>query len=98
MKNTRFYLEFPDATAKRKSGKSNIGHSGNVIAIWPEQYYISVEGVMFDGMSGVYSCENSPVCSGGASLGYLQSNCKRISEKLAREIHPELFVRLDESE
>ena len=30
MKDVRFYLEFPTRTAKKRSGRQHIGHSGNV--------------------------------------------------------------------
>jgi hypothetical protein len=43
----------------------------------------------------VQDIPNNPVCFGSYSDGYLREKCKDISEKQAREIHPNLFKVLD---
>lgn len=97
MKGYKFFLEFPDNKTKRKSGRENIGHSGNCLALAtdPEFCYVSSGGIIQEGLSAVYFTPNSPVNWGGISWDYLRAKCKRISEAKAREIHPELFARLD---
>jgi hypothetical protein len=89
MKDVRFYLEFPSRTMKHKSGRANTGHSGNVFALFLEGDPVNLEG-----LGGVFSYPNSPVACTGTSREFL-TGCKRISERLAREIHPALFERLD---
>lgn len=86
MKDIRFYLEFPSKAAKHRSGKENKRHAGNVYAL-----YLDSKGRGTDfGVGAVYSWPNSPVATTGGSREWLQ-RCKRIPEKLAREIHPRLF-------
>jgi len=101
MKHARFYLEFPDVRAKERSGKENKGHSGNVVAVFDafgDGFVVRHDGCL-DSMSGIFEYPNSPVGSGGVSVHhYLQPQCKRVSERLARVIHPMLFERLDEDE
>jgi hypothetical protein len=96
MKGVRFYLEFPDKKTKKQSGKNNNGHSGNVTAVFFENYQISANKILFDIVGSVFFQKNSPVCSSTCSEKWLYENCKRISEKLAREIHPQLFLYLDD--
>lgn len=98
MKGYKFFLEFPDNKTKRKSGRGNIGHSGNCIALAtdPEFTYVRNGGIMQEGLSAIFYTRNSPVNWGSVSWDYLRENCKRISEAKAREIHPELFNRLDD--
>lgn len=97
MKGYKFYLEFPSAKVKRKSGKANTGHSGTVIALAtdPEFTYIRNGGIVTEGLAAVFLNPNSPVNWGSVSWDYLREKCKRISEAEAREIHPNLFKRLD---
>jgi|GEM_PF-3420002 len=98
MNGWRFYLEHETAQDKRK-GK----HTGNVVAIpvtehgtpdrnhcfWNDQTYFieCVAAVLFHA--------DSPACGCSVSVDWLRDVCKRISEQQAREIHPELFKRLE---
>ena len=88
MKGWRFYEEFKN---KRKGISA-----GNVCAvdldIAPQA--ISRNG-MLEGLAGVYDYPNSPVCWTGISPDFLRKECKRVPEKRARAVHPELFKRLD---
>ena len=94
MKYTRFYLEYPNKTENHKATRKNLGkHEGNVLALFFENY--SPFGT-YDCLSATFFYPNSPVSSGGVNREYLTDNCKRISEKQARKIHPALFERLDQ--
>lgn len=91
MKDVRFYLEYPSSADKRKGN-----HSGTVFAAF------SGNGTHFssgqwcqEGVGGVFDRPDSPVAGTSVSLQYLRKQCKRISEKQAREIHPNLFAYLD---
>lgn len=88
MRDVRFYLEFPNRSAKKRSGKLNLHHSGNVFARFSRR---------MDGLGSVYSRPNSQVASTTCSSEFLLQ-CKRISETIARKIHPALFVRLDSTD
>jgi len=99
MKGYIFYLEFPTAQAKRKATRKNlVGHSGNCIAVtsdnnerW-EQYKMN-RG--YPAIAAVQEIPNSPCCFDSVNSNYLKERCKRISEAQAREIHPNLFYRLE---
>jgi len=97
MKFVKFYLEYPNNAEKRRATRKDLGnHAGNVIAVLDNGTYISGGEPVGDSLSAVFFRPNSPVATGGVSLAYLRERAKRISEKQAREIHPELFLRLDQ--
>lgn len=102
MTGFRLYLEFPSATAKHNSGRSNQGHAGNVFAAYTERPYrrIGHDGrYVNDGVGAVLDEPNSPVASCAANVDeWLRKKCKRIPEALARQIHPALFAYLDSHE
>jgi len=91
MKNVRFYLEYPNKTEKNKVTVKNPGnHSGNCIAVLLDleanlNYCATFEAVFF--------CKNSDTSFGEVHLDYLREKCKRIPEKLAKEIHPKCWNR-----
>lgn len=98
MKSYRFYLEYPSAKDKRRATRTNLGeHSGAVIAVYLptkiEQYYINK---CFECASGVYEAKNPPVCWGSVDPNYLKERCKRIPERLVKDIHPRLMEYLTE--
>jgi hypothetical protein len=96
MKDVRFYLEFPSATAKKRSGKSNRGHAGNVFAGFVDQTFDSGGIWCMEGVGALFEYRDSPVCGTHAGVReFLRKQCKRIPERLARQIHPKLFERLD---
>lgn len=96
MRGVKFYLEYPNSKEKRKATRKDLGnHSGNVIAILENGTYISGGQAVKDGIAAVYDWPDSPPASTGVSLEYLRERAKRISEKTAREIHPQLFEWLD---
>jgi len=96
MKGIRFYLEYPNAAEKRKATRQALGnHTGNIIATLEGTEMVGRNGPQIDALAGVFYTDNSPVASGAVSFEYLRERTKRISEAQAREIHPELFKRLD---
>lgn len=95
MKDVRFYLEFPSRAAKKRSGKSNTGHCGNVFAVFNNG--LDPLTGYYEGIGAVLYAPNSPVASTATSREHL-SECKRVPEALARKIHPALFVRLDDKQ
>lgn len=86
MKNIRFYEEFKDSR-KRNSCKT-------VVAIYTDSDSIRYNRI--DAIVGVYDVANSLCCFTSVSSVYLKRRCKRISEQQAKQIHPNLFVRLEE--
>ena len=108
MLGINFYLDYPNKTEKHKGTRKDPGnHSGNVVAVmtryergkwsnFPD--WISYgSGPIAAAIGALLFVPNSPVCSTSVSMGYLDDRCKRISEKMAREIHPMLFTYLDQS-
>lgn len=89
MKGVRFYLQHDTPRDKRK-GK----HNGNVFAAFYENKFFSRLWLV-EGVGAVFYTPNSAVAGTSAAIEYLDSNCKRISEAKAREIHPALFAYLD---
>lgn len=98
MRGVRFYEEFDNKRNKRK-GISQ----GNVVAVFPENkrlehYADGTADLVLDCIAAVYSYPDSPVCGCGVSWGYLRESCKRISETEARQVHPQLFWVLDQTD
>lgn len=91
MQGIRFYEEFKNTSKTRGAGTV-------VAALVCNGLYYSNGKACYGALSGVYDRPDSPVASGGVSLEYLAQKCKHISESRAREIHPELFKRLDEED
>ena len=100
MKGIRFYLEYPSKKEKRKGTRKEPGnHLGQVVAVMYENgWWSETPGAwhyMYDCISALTRVPNSVVCGSSVSWGYLDEKCKRISEKQAREIHPNLFIYLE---
>lgn len=86
MKDFRFYEEFRN----KRRGES----AGTVVAVWlPSCRYGEWEG--FVSVFEHPNCATINYC--GGSYDYLRQNCKRISEERARQIHPNLFNRIEEA-
>ena len=98
MKGYRFYLEYPNKTEKNKATRKELGnHLGNVIALNTEaSVWTGYNTANHEGFAGILDTPDSPVAYTNISHGYLSERCKYINEQAARQIHPELFRRLDE--
>lgn len=92
MKGYRFYKEYDSPQDKRKD-KPN----GNVFATDEYQSPFRSEwGWNISGYGSVYPEPDSPCVYTSASMDWLRTCCKRISEHEAREIHPNLFKRIED--
>jgi len=95
MQGIRFYLDHETPSDKRKGV-----HTGNVTAVFIDSGFHrwvqeSQYEYCYEAIGAVLFSRNSPVCGTTASWEWLRTHAKRISEAMAREIHPELFKRLD---
>lgn len=91
MNGIRFYLDHEDEKAKRKGQ-----HQGNVTAVIVENgIFYSGNRACYEAIGAVLYHPNSPCASTAASLEWMRTCGKRISEQEARELHPELFRYLD---
>jgi hypothetical protein len=88
MKNVRFYLEYQSPQDKRKNK-----NSGNCVAVLTD--YPSNLGNVST-ICSVMSVPNSSCMFCEVSINHIQKSCKRVSEDVARIIHPNLFYRLGE--
>ena len=96
MKGLRFYEVYDTPQAKRKEEKS----TGNIIAIDVEsmlEYVYAGLGQLYTCLAATFFEPNSDVSCSQVHQDYLLDNCKRVSEKHAREVHPKLFARLEEA-
>jgi len=93
MDGITFYEEYTDKRKKKISTQ-------NCIAVFKENgiQHITQEGgttTFYECLSALFTYPDSSVASGGVSLEYIADYCRRVSEKHARNTHPELFKRLD---
>ncbi len=98
MDGYRFYLEYENKTKKNKATRKKTGdHTGNVVAVCYANAYYGSDGKMCqEAVGATFDHPDSAVCGTSVSFDYVSDNCKRISEKQAREIHPNLFTYLDD--
>jgi hypothetical protein len=87
MKGYRFYEELENK--RRVSEKSR----GTVFAVALD--LVNPFNGDYEGAGSVFSEPNSPCCWTGISRDYLTKDCRRVSEKRARAIHPALFEYLE---
>lgn len=73
------------------------GKHADCVAVYTDRslWFVSHGEVMREAVAGVYSQDNSPVCSTSVGAGWLRSRCVRIDEPTARKLHPALFEYLD---
>jgi hypothetical protein len=88
MKQTTFYHEFKD----KRRGQG----SGNCVATFGP-WSLCGGKLMRDAVAGIFDQPNTPVCITTVSKDYLRDICRRVSERAARKLHPQLFVYLDET-
>lgn len=95
MKGIRFYEELEHKNRKAEKSK------GTVVAVFYENGSFQTQVApnkwewAYEALAGLYDEPNSIVCSSSVPWIYLRTQCRRISEARAREIHPLLFERLD---
>lgn len=108
MEGVRFYAEMQDERGSKSGSRrwkpftratlaagAEEGQRCNVVAIFPGNSRL---GDQWDGIGSVLGTSNSPVCSVSPDSGYLRKRCVRVSEALARKLHPRLFATLDAME
>lgn len=92
MKDHKFYVEYPSTFDKRENTRGD-----NCLVIFGESF-ISGNEIVYECVATV-SMQERPNCPAIAesqvSVGHLRKFCKRVSEKRAREIHPNLFAYLE---
>lgn len=86
MRGIKFYEEF----INKRKGES----AGNCVAVFSDIEMRNPDGT-FSGVGAIYDHPNSPVASTGVAHAVLEKIFKRVSERRAREVHPELFRYLD---
>ena len=102
MKNFRFYVEYPmDVNPKNFSRKDLGKHSGNCLAVMTDTKQFVRDcarqvQVQYDCIGAIYFDANAQCAGSSCYADYLTKSCKRVSEKQAREIHPNLFAILDQ--
>jgi len=97
MKGFHFFLEYPLDVNPKKQTRKNLGvHTGNCIAVFQGREYILPGLTSVECIGAVYFVPNSDCCGSSASFDYLSKHCKRISEAMARVIHPKLFTYLEQ--
>lgn len=93
MKGYRFYEELEHKNRKGERSR------GTVVAVLLDgnnrPYYFQSSGSWCsDAIASLFDEPNSSVCSTSVGMTYLSGCCRRVSEKVAREIHPSLFEYL----
>ena len=99
MKGYYFFLEYPTNKDKRAGTRKNPGnHSGTVLAVnvTPGSYWITKGDICLEAYGSFLDIPNGSCCPTSCTDKYLRENCKRISEKMARTIHPKLFNYLEQ--
>ena len=94
MKGYRFYEELENKGRKAEQSK------GTIVAVLWENYQVELDGyneyyAQYDAVAGILDEPNSEAGSVVVPDRWLRENCKRVSERRAREIHPQLFAYLD---
>jgi hypothetical protein len=108
MRDITFYAEMPDSWASKAACKSHVaftrftlnhwaatGKHNNCLAVWGKPYLTQGPIPVNECLSAVLYTSNSDVNVGAVSREHLQKRCVRISEELARKLHPKLAARLD---
>jgi hypothetical protein len=101
MKDIRFYAEYPEGVSKRRP----VSEATNVIALLiPEdgssEWYSRPNGdggslILGECIAGVFDHADSAVAGTCVARDYLIARAKRVPERVARKIHPQLFAYLD---
>jgi hypothetical protein len=98
MKGYWFYLKYESPEDKAKGV-----HSGNCLAVlfkhtgWKKrrETFQSGGSLLVRCYAPCFRYPNAPCVPAAVAIHYLNSRCKRITEKRAREVHPKLFERIE---
>ena len=95
MKGIRFYEELENKGRKAEKSK------GTVVAVLWENYQVELDGyneyyAQYDAIASITETENAGVGTTQVGDWWLRSECRRVSEMRAREIHPALFQYLEQ--
>lgn len=92
MERLRFYLEYPSQHARVTSKRTDLGdHSDTVVAVVLGTAKTVKTGIRWD----CYAMGKNGVEKTHIMESYLRTRCARISQSMAREVHPQLFAYLD---
>ena len=91
---TRRYIKGGSHGTPYSSSKQGKGIYLNCVAVCFGREHTCHDGSQ-ECFSSVFDYANSDVNAGSVSLDYLRKRTVRISETLARRLHPRLFERLD---
>lgn len=103
MNGIRFYAELPDNRGSKSGSKKYQPFTRKYLASVAEKgAHVNCVAVIhangrnaynhYDCVAAVQGESNSPVCSTVVGSDYLRKRCVRITEKLARQLHPALFA------
>lgn len=89
MIGVRFYEVFKDRQKLESTGKA--------VAVFPYVWREGSggQGLLFGAIVGLGHRPNAPALRSFVSAKYLQTYCRRIGESRARQIHPNLFRKLE---
>jgi hypothetical protein len=86
-----------DVTRARLKLIADSGTSVNVIAVLLGKEHRAYDRRAQEAFAATFGHPDSDTSLTQVDFGYLR-NCRRISENLARQLHPRLFARLDSEE
>lgn len=90
-KSIRYYLEFPSPANKRRRDHN----TGNCVAIFTDTGHHYQSDYRYEAIASPTLSANGHTCSTTVTSDYLRSQCVRVSEAIARVIHPRLFEIVD---
>lgn len=95
IKSYKYYLEYASYREKRRATKEDLGnHKGTILAVFIRP---NENGQLCAGAAGTAMDGNrSQITTHNIDENYLRTRCKRVSKKVAKEIHPELFSVLED--
>lgn len=97
MKGYKFYAEFSSNKEKRKWTRDKLSKDNkyhNCLATYGETW-IENKNIIIEAISSVMEIENSSCQTTNCYINYIRYNCTRISESLARRLHPNLSKYLE---
>jgi len=97
MKGVRFYQDENGCGIKMRGWKKLFPKGFNGLAVFHEQTFWSNNAFMVEARGAVLAgAGDGPYCGTSAQYEYIQKNCRRISEKEARELFPNLVAEIED--